>query len=515
MSQEYLFEPIPLHQLDTLSKEDFKVLVQGLQDTVKQLRSLNSDLKKEQHQSDLQTVLLNEQYVTLRSKFFGRSSERRPSSELKNTYEQAQQKLPPKERVQLPSLRYPNAPLVEREVEFQDIPNCSCCGEGLTDSGMTEDSERLTVIPKKFIVERLKRHKYRCESCHGDLVTAPNLPRIKEGSSYGDELIIDVAVAKYDYLVPVERYVRMAADLGVEGLPPQSLIETTHYLADYLEPIYEGIQTEVREADVLHADETPHRMLEGDKKQAWYLWGFSTHRSSYFELHNTRSGDVASRFLTEAACTYLMSDVYSGYKKAVGDANEVRRKKGLRSIDSLYCNAHARRKFKDSKESFETESSYFLDQYQRIYHLESLTIQQSKEDRIRARVEMRLIFEEMRAQALDLIQQYPEKSSIGKAFSYFLKNFVELTRFTQDPALPIDNNSQERQMRNPVIGRKTWYGTHSKRGAKTAAILFSIIESCKLNGLNSNEYLEAQVKNLQSGKPFETPANFTPISTRH
>jgi len=127
---------------------------------------------------------------------------------------------------------------------------------------------------------------------------------------------------------------------------------------------------------------------------------------------------------------------------------------------------------------------------------------------------MKQIFEEMRVYAMEAIVQCPERSSLGKALGYFLKNFAELTKFTTRPDLPIDNNSQERQMRNPVVGRKTWYGTHSKRGAKTAAVLFSIIESCKLNGLNSNEYIEAQVKNLQNGKPTETPAKFTPSTIK-
>ena len=498
-TQDFLFEPIPLEKFDTLSREDFKVLIQGQEDIIAQLRKLNDDLLKEVKASKEQSVVVQEQLLILKSQFFGRSSEKSASNALKNRHTEAQQKLPAKERVQLPSLRYPKAPLVEKEIEFKEIPNCSCCSKKLSDSGLTEDSERLTVIPKKFIIERLKRHIYRCESCHGELVTAPNLPRIKEGSSYGDELMIDVAVSKYDYLIPIERYVRMAEDLGVEGLPPQSLIETTHYLADYLEPVYEGIKAEVAAAEVLHADETPHRMLEGDKKKTWYLWGFSTSQSSYFELHNTRSGEVASRFLTEASCTYLVSDVYSGYKKAVTDANEIRRKNKLPAIESLYCNAHARRKFKESKENFEAESNYFLEQYERIYHLHK-----SPHDRL----EMRKVFEEMRVYAMDTIVQCPEKSSLGRALNYFLKNFVELTKFTKSPDLPIDNNSQERQMRNPVVGRKTWYGTHSKRGAKTAAVLFSIIESCKLNGLNSNEYIEAQVKNLQNGTPIKTPAKF-------
>ncbi len=510
-TQDYLFEPIPCDKLDTLSKEDFKILVQGMQDTISQLHKLNTKLKTEQEKKNLQTVLLNDQYILLRSKFYGRSSEKTPSTELKAQHKESQSQLPVKERVQLPSLRYPNAPMVEKDIEFKNVPNCTSCNKRLIDSGLTEDSERLTVIPKKFIIERLKRHIYRCDCCHNELVTVPNLPRIKDGSAYGDELMIDVAVAKYDYLLPVERYVRMAEDLGLKGLPPQSLIETTHYLADFLEPLYGEIKKEVCAAKVLHADETPHRMLEGDKKKHWYLWGFSTDKSSYYELHNTRSGDVASGFLSQSRCRYLMSDVFSGYKKAVADANVIRTKNIANPIEQLYCNAHARRKFNDAKDNFKDESEYFLESYRSIYHLNGLN--ELRTDEVQA--EIRNIFNKMREYAIELIAGYPEKSSLGKALSYFLKNFNELTKFATSVDLPIDNNAQERQMRNPVIGRKTWYGTHSKRGAKTAAILFTIMESCKLNGLNTNEYIEAQVRNVHQKKPIVTPAHFAPSKNKN
>lgn len=496
--QDYLFEPIPLHKLDTLSTDDFKILVRGLEDTVRQLREHNHELRRRQQEQAVKEVLLEQSYVVLRSQFYGKSSERRPSLESQERHRREQEKLSPKQRVQLPSLRYPNLPIIEQHVELKEVPHCSCCGEAMKDTGMTEDSEQLSVIPKKFVIIRLKKHKYGCVSCHQEIVTVPTPPRIKAGSVYGDALIIDVAVAKYDYLLPVERYVRMAQDLGVAGLPPQSLIETTHYLAEKLTPIYEGIKQEVLAAKTLHADETPHRMLEGDKKKSWYLWGFSTGRSSYFELHSTRSGEVASSLLTESCASYLVSDVYSGYKKAVTDANVVRVSQGLAPIKNLYCNAHARRKFNESKEVFLAESEWFLEKYQALY-------QSGK-----SREEMRVIFQEMYEYAVELIPHYPEKSVLGKALSYFIKNFDGLTRCLEQEELPLDNNSQERQMRNPVVGRKTWYGTHSKQGAKTAAILFSIIESCKLNGLNSNEYLEAQVENLNYGRPFQTPAQYRP-----
>ena len=102
----------------------------------------------------------------------------------------------------------------------------------------------------------------------------------------------------------------------------------------------------------------------------------------------------------------------------------------------------------------------------------------------------------------------PSKSAIGKALAYFLENYEGLTRFLADPALPIDNNAQERLLRNPVIGRKTWYGTHSKRGARTAAILFSLVESCKLNGVNPREYFKCLVQDLHLKKSAYSPYQF-------
>lgn len=77
--------------------------------------------------------------------------------------------------------------------------------------------------------------------------------------------------------------------------------------------------------------------------------------------------------------------------------------------------------------------------------------------------------------------------------------------------VPIDNNSQERLMRSPVIGRKTWYGTHSKRGATTNAILFSLVESCKLNKINPREYFREIVHSAHESRGFFTPFEYVNI----
>jgi len=95
---------------------------------------------------------------------------------------------------------------------------------------------------------------------------------------------------------------------------------------------------------------------------------------------------------------------------------------------------------------------------------------------------------------------------------YFLNNYEEFTRFIESTDLPIDNNPAERLLRSAVIGRKTWYGTHSKRGAETAAILFSLVESCKLNKINPRDYFKNLVQDLHQGKNPYTPKDYKDLT---
>lgn len=506
MKQQDLFTPIPRTRLQTLTQEqliEFIELQQKVNETI--IRD-NERLRATKGELEQKTLFVEEQYIILKNKFFGKSSEKSPGIEDRRKHNQKNVKK--KKKVQLPSLRYPNAPLIEREVELKVLPSCKCCGGQMCDSGMTENSEFLTVVPAQYIVVRQKRHVYRCGKCHGDMRTTPPPPRITPKSSYSDEMTIDVALSKYCDLIPIERYSAIAGRTGLMDLPPQSLIELTHNLGDFVVGAYNKSADEVKKALVLNADETPQRMLEqaGDKKN-WYLWGFSTRETCYFEIHDTRSGDVASDILINSKCEYLVSDVFSGYAKAVKQVNKERAKNNGPPIVSVYCNAHARRKFNEAKEKFPEEAQYFIDIYKKIYRLEDIAKKYPSKI-LRLRKLMGPHYELMRTKAMRDIKGYSSKSSIGKAMSYFLKNYNQLTLFLKIQILPIDNNSQESLFRNPVVGRKTWYGTHSERGARTAAILFTLVEGCKLNKVNPREYFKKLVQDLHQGKPAFTPREF-------
>lgn len=482
----------------------------NLQKKYEEIKKENIELKECNKLLADKILVIEGQLVVLRNKIFRKKSEKSALNKnlnLDSKGKNSKEKKKPEKRSLLPSENYPEAAIIESHVELKELPNCTCCGNTMEDSGMTEDSEYLTVVPKEYIIIQQKRHKYRCGKCHGEIKTAPSAPRIISGSTYGDEMIIDVAMAKYCDLVPIERYSTIAGREGLVDLPPNSLIGTTHKLAEYVEPAYNKVREEIMSSKVLHADETPHRMLEGDDKKSWYLWGFSNNESSYFEIRNTRSGDVASELLNQSECQYLVSDVFSGYGKAVRESNKIREQENKPKIASVYCNAHSRRKFKEAGDSFPKESECFIEYYRKIYQLEA-------EGKMNTgtlsdkRTEMKALFEGMKKEAESQREMYSAKSSLVTAINYFLKNYTEFTLFLYYPFLPIDNNPQERLLRNPVIGRKTWFGTHSKQGAKTTAIFFTLVESCKLNKINPRHYFKKLVQHLHAGLAAFTPKEF-------
>ena len=479
---------------------------------IEQKNKENENLKALCEELKEKYLIVEGQLIVLKSRYFGKGKKGTQASARDKSKKQKKDRAKPKR--QLPSERYPNAPLIEKHAFLTQIPTCSCCGSNMTDSGMTEDSEYLSVIPASFLVIRILRHKYRCGGCHSDIRTAPVPPRIKPGSILGDEVTLDVALSKYCDLIPIERYSSIAGRAGLKDLPHQTLIESTHYLANFVDEAYQITREEVLSNKVLHADETTHKMLEGDKKKNWRLWGFLSQKGVYFEIRDTRSGEVASDLLSCSTCQFLMSDAYSGYAKALRTTNEIRKKNELPLIQCLYCNAHAIRKFKEANEVHkqqeitDPECEWFVKQYQEIYDLDDEGKNLHPEGVMELRRKMIPLFEEIKKRAHQVQNSYSSKSKFGGALSYFLDYYDGLVLFTTSWDLPIDNNVLERQLRNPVVGRKTWLGTHSKRGAQTAAVLFTLVESCKLLGVNPREYFKTLTEELHQGKPAYSPFQF-------
>ena len=404
--------------------------------------------------------------------------------------------------------KYPDAEVEHRTIHPKISPMCQCCNRAMVDSGLEEVTEQLHTIPARHKIIRISRPKYKCNKCYTGLVNAPAEPRIAPGSSMSDAFIIEAALAKFYSLMPAERYADLISLSGLKGFPPQMVLSAHHSLADFLKPVYLKLRAMIQASHLLHADETPHRMFEMPKA-SWYLWGFSIPGACYFEIKPTRSGDIAIDFLVLSNCLYLMSDVYIGYDRAIREVNKVRLANGSPKITALYCNAHARRRFVEALVSYPEEAQYFIDQYKKIYKLDAeLKLLTDPKSRTEKRAEMRPYFEQMLAVGAGLRDGYSSKSSLVDAIDYYTNNYAGLTHFLGAPDLPIDNNVAERMLRSPVIGRKTWFGTHSERGAETTEVLFSIMQTCKALKVNPRGYLQEVIASMLAGQGAFTPSEY-------
>jgi transposase len=500
---EKLFNVDPKDLLETLSRDELlkfaKFYQAGLQSAVitnQKLIKENKDLRTRLGVSGEQSLLLNEKLTLIRHELYGASSERR-RIEIKAGEESNSEPLLKAKKVQKPSLRYESLDLVESKFTLEPKPTCECCNHVMESMNQFEESEELDVIPKKFFIRKILREKYRCKSCHGSIVTAPGPEKLIKGGSYSTGVAIDIAEQKYAHHMPIERIKKQYQDLGLKEIEAKTLIEQTHHLAEKLRKVSRAIRSEVVGSNVLHADETPWRMLEGHAKKSWYLWAFGSSIGVYYEANSSRSSEGAERILKDSSAEFLMVDGYTGYKKA---HREVQAKHLI-----AHCWAHARRKFIEAEKN-DPRALVAIELIGKLYALQrvELTLPERLNQR---KTESASVIGELRNWANE--QNYLPKSSIGKAIEYLIKYWRGLTLFLNHAEVPLDNNFAERSLRGAVLGRKNFYGNHSERGAETSMIFYTVIETCKINHVPPGEYLRYVIQSLNNSKIPKTPYQYS------
>ena len=498
MNAQDLFKEIQSSEKWQNTPEDFRTLLKLVVDENHRISAENQILRKLRAVNPEEDRLaIADHLCILQRQIFAKSSEKRPNArDIKKQDKKERKKSGP--RVGLPSLRYPNAPLVEERIDFEQAPDCVCCGSEMKRMGaQTENSETITVKEKTYFIKRQMRQKYRCGKCYSSVQTAPAPDRIKAGGQYSDELAVDVAVAKYADYLPVERYAEQMkrADMDIR---PSTLIEQTHHLASFLEPVYKSIEERVKSEAVPLMDETRWRMLEGDETTSWQMWGFFSPKLALYRAESTRSGDIVREFLKDSDVEIIVSDGYSGYVSPAKEAG----------VANAFCHAHARRYFIDAEENYGDQAKPIIELYGRLFEVERDLKEQPPDERLASRIERSTpIWNEIKKELLT-IRVLPN-SAIGRARDYILKRIDGFELFLKDGRVPLDNNLSERQLRAPVLCRKNSLGSHSKRGAKTTATLFSVIQSCRMNGVNPQRYLLDTVKAMHEKKTWVTPDRYT------
>ena len=152
MNLENILKPVSRDQLKSLTRSELVDLLLGEQEIRAQAEALVRELEEEKY-------LIGEKYIRIKNRIFLPSSEKSPQEKPTKNSETPKK---PKDRTRLPSERYPNATILEQDIELLPPPLCSCCGEMMNDSGMCDTVEMLSVIPKQFVIKRQNYHKYSC-----------------------------------------------------------------------------------------------------------------------------------------------------------------------------------------------------------------------------------------------------------------------------------------------------------------------------------------------------------------
>lgn len=380
----------------------------------------------------------------------------------------------------------PHLPRVDRHHE----PENTTCACGCQLARIGEDvSEKLDYTPGSFTVERHVRGKWACSQCR-TLTQAPVPAEIIDKGLPTSGLLAHVLVAKHADHLPLYRQEAIFERAGL-AIPRSTLAAWVGVCGVRLQPLVDAMKAELLARPVLHADETPVAMLAPGtgKTHRAYLWAYASGafeplRLVVYDFTESRSGEHPRAFLgrgtPQAWRGSLVCDDYAGYKALFAAG-----------IIEAGCMAHARRKFVELHlANKSTLAATAIDLMGQLYGIEREVKALAPEDRLRER---RTRAAPIAAALHDWLMTYrakvPEGSATAKAMDYSLKRWDALTRYLDDPALPIDNNFDEQQIRPWATGRKNWLFAGTLMAGQRAAAIMSLIQSAKLNGHDPYAYM--------------------------
>ncbi len=375
--------------------------------------------------------------------------------------------------------------------------HCECCSAELVTIGQ-QVSEELEKIPAQLKVIEHIRIKKACSKCKEATVLIAKLPATVipiEGARPGAGLLADIAVSKYVDHLPLHRQEAIFARHGIE-LRRQRMSDWIAKISELLEPLYEALRKEILKLSYVHADETTIKVQDGIKEgqcHTGYLWGLhGPPNLVWFHYDKSRASSVAEGLFKEYAGA-VHTDAYAGYNQIYLPDKCVR----------LACFAHIRRKFLEANKVAGKEVTKILTLISQIYKLESnlktseqrLLVRQSKSKKLAIE-----LFDYMKITAARTLP----RSEFAKALSYALNQEIEVMRIFESGDYDLDNNAIERQMRPVAIGRKNYMFAGSHDGACRAAILYSLLNTCKLNKVNPWEWLRDVLVRVSSDNSVKT-----------
>ena len=356
-------------------------------------------------------------------------------------------------------------------------------------------SERLEYVPASLVVIQEACQKYACaEGC--TVVTAEKpTPPIEKGLA-GPGLLAQVAVSKYADHLPLHRQEEIFRRQGLE-LPRQTMCDWMRACAELVSPLYELMKQGVLGSKAVQTDDTPVPVLDPELPRTrtgriWTYVGDDAHPYTVYDYTPNRSRDGPEEFLKEFR-GYLQADAYSGYDHFY--------KEPERGIIEVACWAHSRRRFFEAQSSDLMRSTVMLAYIRLLYDVEREAHERKLDGEARRELRQKKaqpILDDIHAYLVREQPQVLPKSPEGEAIAYTLSNWKAMIRYCEDGDLEIDNNGAERSLRGVAVGRKNWMFYGSDNGGRTAAVLGSLIASCKRLSLDPFAYVRDIFERISS-----------------
>ena len=404
---------------------------------------------------------------------------------------------------------------VEHRHEPEDT-NCPTpeCGQPMHRIGQ-DVSEKLDIIPAKFFVHRHIYGKWACRCCQ-TLVQEPAEPDVVDGGIPASGLVAHTLISRFVDHLPYYRQEPINARSGVHT--PRSTLATWGGAGGAkLEPLLEVHRRFILGCRVLHADETPVPLLDpgAGKTRRAYIWAWARglhdpHPGVIYEFCLGRGAQYPLAFLggspgggrapyPEPAWNgTLITDQYAGYNAALDAGVYPQRRSAL-------CAAHARRYFEELSRGGHSASAVATEamrRWARIYHAEGAFAEMDPDSRRRARQQLsKPLWDEFEVWLKLQRTQVLDGSKIAQAIDYSLNAWTALTLHLGDGAVAIDNNLIERQIKPWKLGAKNWLFVGSELAGQRAAVVMSLVQSAKLNGLDPWAYLRDVLARIHS-HPF-------------
>lgn len=364
-----------------------------------------------------------------------------------------------------------------------DTTSCRKIGEEIT--------EVLEYEPGELFVKKYVRIKYALAANAGVVIGAlPSRPL--EKSLAGAGLLAQIIIDKYVDHLPVHRQMQRFERAGVK-LPYSTLTDWVSATAKLITPLYEALKKQVLQSGYLHADETPIKVMDKDKKgqtHRGYYWVYqdSIHKLVFFDYQQSRGREGPVGIL-ETFQGYLQTDGYAAY--------EIFDKRS--GIILMHCMAHARRMFHEALENDKARASYALEEMEKLYSIERNCKQQELGYSATAAVRRERSIPLLQSLGKWMQEQYLQvtpKSAIGKALAYSIERWDRLSLYTREGKLNIDNNPVENAIRPVAVGRKNYLFAGSHEAAQRSAMLYSLLGSCKMHGVEPFHYLKTVLEKI-------------------